>query len=149
MRIFSCKHTHLFEMMWHLYFSWYKLFNYKYVHIIKPNVLHWNKDFFSFLKPNLVYPENFSTTKRLKDIKYERIFDKYNYNCLKQKNSKMVSSCMSSVIIKVLIDHQNEQESCIFLWAMITYTRNNCHTYCGFEVVRPEIKAPCCYVPWN
>ena len=39
-------HTHLFEMMCHLYFRRYKLFNYKYVHIIKPNVLHLNEDFF-------------------------------------------------------------------------------------------------------
>ena len=30
--ILSCKHTHLFEKMCHLYFSRYKLFNYKYVH---------------------------------------------------------------------------------------------------------------------
>ena len=51
MRIWSCKHTHLFEMMCHLYFSRYKLFNNKYVHIIKPNVLHLNKDFFSFTPP--------------------------------------------------------------------------------------------------
>ena len=29
-------------MMCHLYCSMYKLFNYKYVHIIKPNVLHLN-----------------------------------------------------------------------------------------------------------
>ena len=34
-----------FEMC-HLYFSRYKLFNYKYVHIVKPNVLYLNKDFF-------------------------------------------------------------------------------------------------------
>ena len=40
--------THLFEMMCHLYFSRYKLFNYKSVHIIKPNVLHLKKDFFLF-----------------------------------------------------------------------------------------------------
>ena len=42
---------HLLKMMYHLYFSRYKLFNYKYVHIVKPNVLHLNKDFlfFSFL----------------------------------------------------------------------------------------------------
>ena len=33
-------------MMCHLYFSRYKLFNYKYVHIVKPNILHLNKDFF-------------------------------------------------------------------------------------------------------
>ena len=30
-----------------LYFSWYKLFNYKYVHIAKPNELYLNKDFCS------------------------------------------------------------------------------------------------------
>ena len=43
---FCCKHTPLFEMMCHLYFSRYKLFNYKFVHIVKPNVLRLNKDFF-------------------------------------------------------------------------------------------------------
>ena len=47
MRIMSCKHTPLFEMMY-LYFSRYKLFNYKYVHIVEPNVLCLNKDFFIF-----------------------------------------------------------------------------------------------------
>ena len=40
------KHIHSFEMMRHLYFRRYKLFNYEYVHIIKLNVLHLNKDFF-------------------------------------------------------------------------------------------------------
>ena len=48
MRILSCKHTHLFEMMCHLYFSRYKLFNYKYEHIVKPIVLHLNKEFLFF-----------------------------------------------------------------------------------------------------
>ena len=48
MLILSCKHTHLFEMMCHLYFSRYKLFNYKYVHM-KPNELHLNKDFLFFI----------------------------------------------------------------------------------------------------
>ena len=46
--ILSCKHTHLFEMMCHLNFSRYTLFNYKYVHIIRPNVVHFNKFFFFF-----------------------------------------------------------------------------------------------------
>ena len=36
-------------MMSHLYFSWYKLFNYKYLHIVKPNLLYLNKCFFSYL----------------------------------------------------------------------------------------------------
>ena len=48
MWILSGKHTHL------LYFSWYKRFNYKYVHIMKPNVLHLNKDFF-FIKQWMDY----------------------------------------------------------------------------------------------
>ena len=39
-------YTRLFEMMCHLYYCGYKWFNNKYVHIIKPNVLHLNKDFF-------------------------------------------------------------------------------------------------------
>ena len=34
-------------MICNLYFSRYKLFNYKYVHIVKPNVLRLNEDFFS------------------------------------------------------------------------------------------------------
>ena len=33
-------------MMWQLYFNRYKLFNYKCVHIVKPNVLRLNKDFY-------------------------------------------------------------------------------------------------------
>ena len=36
--ILPCKHAHQFEMMCHLYFSMHKWFNYKYVHIIKPNL---------------------------------------------------------------------------------------------------------------
>ena len=39
----SCKHTHLFKIMCHLYFSRYKWFNCKYVYIIKSNVLRLNK----------------------------------------------------------------------------------------------------------
>ena len=39
----SFKHTHLFEMMGHVYFSRCKLFDYKYVHIVEPNVLHFDK----------------------------------------------------------------------------------------------------------
>ena len=46
--ILSCRHTRLFEMMCHLYFSRYRLFNKKYVHIVIPNVLHLNKDFFFY-----------------------------------------------------------------------------------------------------
>ena len=43
-------------MMCHLYFSRYKLFNYKYVHIVKPNVLRLNKDFlFSFFSWDEVF----------------------------------------------------------------------------------------------
>ena len=34
-------------MMYHLYFRRYKLFNYKCVYIVKPNVLRMNNDFFS------------------------------------------------------------------------------------------------------
>ena len=50
MWILSCKHAPFFEMMCNLYFRRYKLFNYKYVHIVKQNVLRLNKDFFfSFL----------------------------------------------------------------------------------------------------
>ena len=46
----SCKYTQIFEMICHLYFSRYILFNYKYVHIVMPNELCLNKDFFfSFL----------------------------------------------------------------------------------------------------
>ena len=42
--------THLFEMICHSYLSRYKLFNYMYVHIEKPNVLYMNEDlFFSFV----------------------------------------------------------------------------------------------------
>ena len=48
MRILSCKHTHLFEIMCHLYFSSSKLLNYKYVHIVKPKALYLNKEFFFF-----------------------------------------------------------------------------------------------------
>ena len=44
--ILSCKHTHLFETVCHLYFSRCKLFNYKYVHIVNPDILYLNKDFF-------------------------------------------------------------------------------------------------------
>ena len=44
----SCKHTHLFEMIYHLYFKRYKLFNYKYVYIVKPSVLRLNNFFFFF-----------------------------------------------------------------------------------------------------
>ena len=33
-------------MMCHLYLSRYKLFNYKYVHVVQRNVLYLNKDFF-------------------------------------------------------------------------------------------------------
>ena len=44
----SCKHIHLFEMMSHLYFSMYKLFNYKYVHNVITNVLHMNRYFLFF-----------------------------------------------------------------------------------------------------
>ena len=39
----------IFEMMRHLYFGRYKLFNYKYVRIVKPNVLHLNKYIFSYI----------------------------------------------------------------------------------------------------
>ena len=39
----------LFEMMCHLYFSWCKFFNYKYVHIVIRNALHLNKCFLFFI----------------------------------------------------------------------------------------------------
>ena len=57
MEIFSCKHTHLFEVMCHLYFSKYKLFIYKNVLLVIPNVLNSNKDFFLLdLDPYGAYP---------------------------------------------------------------------------------------------
>ena len=46
-------------MMCHLYFSRYKLFDNKYVHIIKQNVLHLNTDFFLIIKG--CRPRNFGT----------------------------------------------------------------------------------------
>ena len=48
MWILSCKLTHLFEIMCHLYFGRDKLFNYKYVHIVLANVHHLNVHFLSF-----------------------------------------------------------------------------------------------------
>ena len=42
---FVCKHTHLFEMMCHLYFSRYKWFNYKYAHIMNQMYFIWIKIF--------------------------------------------------------------------------------------------------------
>ena len=53
MWIWSCKHTHLFEMMCHFYFRRYKLFNYTYVYIVKPNVLRFNKDFLFYFSYRL------------------------------------------------------------------------------------------------
>ena len=41
--------TQIFEMMCHLYFSRNNIFNYKYVHIIKRNVLHLKKIIFSII----------------------------------------------------------------------------------------------------
>ena len=73
MLILSCKHTHLFEMMGHLYSSSDKLFNCKYVHIVKPNVRNLNKYFsevflFSFV-PDLVQHTYCSHRQQIDDVK--------------------------------------------------------------------------------
>ena len=73
-------YTLLLDMMCNLYFSRYKLFNYKNVHIVKPNVLLLNKDFFFFFFSFLFWEGNICLSL-LRGSAARRRISIYIYRC--------------------------------------------------------------------